>query len=61
MEKMYYLDNAATTKMFAEEFDLIKENNENFYNPSAGYKPAANVRKIYESSWFNELVHYHFV
>lgn len=50
MDKLYYLDNAATTKMFAEEFDLIKENIENFYNPSAAYKPAAAVRKLYEKA-----------
>ena len=35
MEKYYYLDNAATTKPFDEEFDLLKENNaEGFFNPS---------------------------
>lgn len=50
MENLYYLDNAATTKIFAEEFDLIKECSENFYNPSAAYKPAAAVRKIYEKA-----------
>lgn len=50
MEKFYYLDNAATTKMFDEEFDIIKENNINFYNPSASYKPAIAVRKIYETA-----------
>ena len=50
MEKMYYLDNAATTKMFVEEFDIIKENNESFFNPSAAYRPAVGVRKIYETA-----------
>lgn len=38
MEKFYYLDNAATTKVFDEEFDLMKKNNdEAFFNPSASY------------------------
>ena len=38
MEKFYYLDNAATTKVFDEEFDLMKRNNdEAFFNPSASY------------------------
>ena len=50
MDKIYYLDNAATTQMFAEEFDLIKELNNNFYNPSAKYRQAAVVRKIYEQA-----------
>lgn len=44
MEKFYYLDNAATTKMFAEEFDIMKNQNESgFYNPSAAYIKARNV------------------
>ena len=50
MDKIYYLDNAATTKMFEEEFDIIKENNINFYNPSASYKPAIAVRRMYENA-----------
>ncbi len=50
MEKMFYLDNAATTKMFAEEIDIIKDCAEDFYNPSAAYRPAANVRKKYENA-----------
>ena len=38
---MIYLDNAATTKSFDEVFDLMKENNsEFFYNPSASYRLA---------------------
>ena len=41
MENLYYLDNAATTKPFVEVFDIMKENNEDFfYNPSASYRPA---------------------
>lgn len=46
MEKLYYLDNAATTKVFDEEFDLMKQNNElAFYNPSASYSYAINSKK----------------
>ena len=50
MEKMFYLDNAATTKIFAEEIDIIKESSIDFYNPSAAYKPASFVRKKYEQA-----------
>ncbi len=51
MEKIYYLDNAATTKVFQEEFDLIKKNNENyFYNPSASYRPAISAKKLLDES-----------
>ena len=50
MENMVYLDNAATTKMFAEEIEIIKENIEDFYNPSAAYKQAMLVRKKYENA-----------
>ncbi len=45
MDKIYYLDNAATTKIFDEEFDLMKEENQNFYNPSAAYMPALKSKK----------------
>lgn len=46
MEKFYYLDNAATTKVFAEIFDLMKENNEElFFNPSASYSKALASKK----------------
>ncbi len=48
MEKFYYLDNAATTKVFDEEFDLMRKNNdENFFNPSASY---SNTLKILNDS-----------
>ncbi len=51
MEKIYYLDNAATTKVFDEEFDLIKENNKDyFYNPSASYKFAIQTKKKLENA-----------
>lgn len=47
MENLYYLDNAATTKVFADVFDLMKENNENsFYNPSASYSKALESKRI---------------
>ena len=47
MDKLYYLDNAATTKVFAEVFDLMKTNNEeSFFNPSASYSKALDSKKI---------------
>lgn len=46
MEKIYYLDNASTTKVFDNIFDLMKaENNANFYNPSAAYKNSILAKK----------------
>lgn len=49
MEKIYYLDNAATTKTFDEVFDLMRKNNEeSFYNPSASYMPAIFSRKNFD-------------
>ena len=51
MEKLYYLDNAATTKMFEEEFDLMKKvNDEFFFNPSAAYTKSALVKKQLDSA-----------
>lgn len=51
MEKLYYLDNAATTKVFDEVFDLMKQNNElAFYNPSASYSCAINSRKNFDEA-----------
>ena len=51
MEKLTYLDNAATTKMFAEEFDFMKENNDTlFFNPSAAYLPARKVSAALNSA-----------
>ncbi len=47
MEKYYYLDNAATTKAFAEEYDLMKQNNEDlFFNPSSSYSKALESKKV---------------
>ncbi len=46
MEKIFYLDNAATTKVFDEEFDLMKQNNDvSFYNPSASYDQGIASKK----------------
>ena len=51
MEKLTYLDNAATTKMFAEEFDFMKDNNDTlFFNPSAAYLPARKVSAALNSA-----------
>lgn len=51
MERIFYLDNAATTKMF----DDVKEKsskflNVDFYNPSAVYKQSVDVRREVENS-----------
>lgn len=47
MEKFYYLDNAATTKVFAETYDLMKKNNDElFFNPSASYSKALESKKV---------------
>ena len=46
MEKIYYLDNAATTKVFDEVYDLMRQNNaELFYNPSSAYDVARMSKK----------------
>ena len=50
MEKLYYLDNAATTKVFDEVFDIMKECNKDFYNPSASYGKAIQVKKSLDQS-----------
>jgi len=50
MEKIYYLDNAATTKVFDEVFDIMKECNKDFYNPSASYGKALQVKKSLDQS-----------
>lgn len=45
MEKLFYLDNAATTKPFAEIYDILKQENDTyFYNPSASYKQSVFVK-----------------
>lgn len=47
MEKFYYLDNAATTKVFAETYDLMKKNNDElFFNPSASYSKALESKRV---------------
>lgn len=46
MDKISYLDNAATTKVFDDVFDYMKNANEElFFNPSSSYKPSRNVSK----------------
>ena len=50
MEKMYFLDNASTTKPFDEIKDLYDECAQNFYNPSALYDKAVLVRKKIETA-----------
>ncbi len=48
MEKIYYLDNAATTKPFDECVEILKENIAEFYNPSAAYKQSILVKRKLE-------------
>ena len=51
MENFYYLDNAATTKVFDEVYDLMKQNNEElFFNPSASYSKALSAKKVLNDS-----------
>lgn len=45
MEKMIYLDNAATTKPFDEIGKIYCACQQNFFNPSAVYGKAVDVRK----------------
>lgn len=48
---MIYLDNAATTKMSRRALDcIIKYAETDFYNPSAGYAPATEVKKAINES-----------
>ena len=51
MDKYYFLDNASTTKVFEEEFDLMKQNNDvGFFNPSASYAQGIASKKCLEES-----------
>lgn len=45
MEKLYYLDNAATTKPFESSVKIFEESLNDFYNPSAAYRQAIFVKK----------------
>lgn len=47
---MYYLDNAATTKVNDKVVEkILKYNSEHYFNPSSVYLPAVNVRKDIEN------------
>lgn len=49
MEKMYYLDNAATTKMFTDVIEKTRKYlDEEYFNPSAVYLPSVNVKRVVE-------------
>jgi cysteine desulfurase len=50
MEKIVYLDNAATTKPFGELAEIYADCSQNYYNPSAVYGGAIDVRKKFESA-----------
>lgn len=45
MEKIIYLDNAATTKPFKEIADIFMDCAQNFYNPSSVYFKGVEVRR----------------
>ena len=45
MEKLYYLDNAATTKPFDSSVKIFEDSLNDFYNPSAAYRQAIFVKK----------------
>lgn len=53
MEKIIYLDNAATTKCFSESEKLFSESLKCFYNPSSLYRQAIEVRKQFEEVRLN--------
>lgn len=51
MERIFYLDNAATTKMFDDvEKQASKFLNVDFYNPSAVYKQSVDVKRAVENA-----------
>lgn len=44
MEKLIYLDNAATTRIYPEVADIIRQESvEDYFNPSALYKPSVQL------------------
>ena len=53
---MYYLDNAATTQVTSEVFDVVKRYQcEQYFNPSSLYLSSVNVRKDVENARANLL------
>ena len=50
MERLIYLDNAATTKCFKKSEEIFAESLVDFYNPSASYRKAVEVRKKLEEA-----------
>lgn len=55
MEKIIYLDNAATTRPFEESLQIYEKSLVNFYNPSAAYRQAILVKKDLDNAR-NELL-----
>ncbi len=54
MDRIYYLDNAATTKVFEDEFDIMKlQNKIGFYNPSAANRFSLEVKKAFNKARLN--------
>lgn len=48
---MIFLDNASTTKIYSEALDeYVKQNNNNYFNASALYKPGSDVLKQLNSA-----------
>lgn len=51
MEKIYYLDNAATTKAFPETFKIMEKSNaECYFNPSASYDVGIKAKQHLEEA-----------
>ena len=56
MEKMYYIDNAATTKMFDDVAEETKKYLvDDFYNPSAVYNLSVNIKRKVDEARKNLL------
>lgn len=51
MDKIYYFDNAATTRVSPEVMETIKDfYTENYFNPSSIYKPAQRCKDLVEKA-----------